>query len=91
MYYKLLVDGKASYTDMLVWAIMVDRHELARQISFHTIVTSLALFYYPYKIWSNTVLPVHTALVASHLYRTLTEWFQGNEVCVHLPCYFLLN
>jgi len=61
MYFGLLVNGRTSFTDMLVWSIMVNRHDLAKEI------------------WRYSVLPVHAALVASHLYHTLATWFEGSD------------
>lgn len=61
MYARLLVDKKVTYTDLLVWAILVEREELAKAI------------------WRHTVLPVHAALLACHLYKVLGDWFQGEE------------
>jgi len=61
MYATLLVDNKVTFTDVLVWAILVDRYDLAQAV------------------WRQTTLPVHSALIACHLYKTLGDWFQGEE------------
>jgi hypothetical protein len=61
MYLQLLTNGSTSFTDMLVWGIMVNRHDLAKEV------------------WRNSVLPVHAALVATHLYNTLSDWFEGDD------------
>lgn len=34
MYATLLVDNKVTFTDVLVWAILVDRYDLAQAVSF---------------------------------------------------------
>jgi hypothetical protein len=61
IYSKLLDDKQVTFTDALVWAIVVDRPLLARAI------------------WRHMDYPIHSALLASHLYSVLVEWFQGEE------------
>jgi hypothetical protein len=61
IYGSLLVDGKVTFTDVLVWAILSERVELAKAV------------------WRQTVLPIHSALVASHIYSVLGDWFAGDE------------
>jgi hypothetical protein len=61
MYYQLLTDGRTTFTDFLVWAIMVSRHDLAKEV------------------WKKSMLPIHSALASAHIYRTLGEWFQGDD------------
>ncbi len=36
MYEKLLSDDVTTSTDLLIWAIIVERHELAKSVSLHT-------------------------------------------------------
>jgi len=61
IYGMMLIDEKVTFTDILVWAILSERVELAKAI------------------WRQTSLPVHSALVACHIYSTLGNWFSGDE------------
>lgn len=36
MYEKLLSDDVTTSTDLLIWAIIVERHELAKSVSLYT-------------------------------------------------------
>jgi len=62
IYSRLLDDKQVTFTDALVWAIVVDRPALAKAI------------------WRNMECPIHSSLLACHLYSVLSEWFQGEEV-----------
>jgi len=61
MYAGFVDDSKPSFTDVMVWAIIADRQELAQAL------------------WKQTGLPIHTALVACHLYKTIGVWLQDEE------------
>jgi hypothetical protein len=58
----ILRKDKTSFVDLLIWAILVNRIDLAKAI------------------WRQTTAPVHTALLACHLYATLLDWFPAQEI-----------
>lgn len=119
MYKKLLEDKTVTFTDVLIWAILVDRYELAQSVSPKSKIENRKAenlkskikrmwktksetnetknqknektketknlrretkLYDLATIWRQTYLPVHSALIACHIYATLGEWFAGEEV-----------